>query len=225
MTTPPSQQPPQPPAPTPPAPEIKRPPVGEAKTLGMVGAILNLVGFIAGVTTGFGFIVLLIGIILIYMATSKLSELVRDDRVRSYYLKFLIIDIAAIVTLIAGALVIFGGALLGVRAFGRRGLEALTGILAGALIGVLVVLIVFWLLEIFAVLNLRRSYDLIKRYTGVNMFGVTGLLYLLGAVLIVILVGFLLLLIAIVLEIVSWASLPESIEARREAAPSPITLV
>jgi len=218
MATPPLQQPPQPPVPTPPAPVIEKLPVGEAKTLGMVGAILNLVGVIAGVTTGFGFILLLVGIILIYMATSKLSSIVRDDRIKKYYLTYFILGIIAVVVLIVGFVAVLGAALAGMSLFNPAAILAAFGALV-------IVAVVVWILEIVGTLNLRKSYDLIKKYTGVDMFGTAGFLYFLGAILIIIVVGLLIIFIAVILEIVAWASLPEYVEARKEVAPTPATLV
>jgi len=217
MTTPPLQQPP-PSAPTPPAPVVEKLPVGEAKTLGMVGAILILVGLLAGGLTGFGFVLILVGIILIYMATSKLSSILRDDRIKSYYLRCFILGVIAVVVLIVGFVAVLGAALIGMGMLSPETIFAAFGAL-------IVVVIVVWILAIIGTLNLRKSYDLIKKYTGVDMFGTAGFLYFLGAILIIIGVGALIILIASILDIVAWASLPEYVEARKEVAPTPVALV
>jgi len=218
MTTPPPQQPPQPPAPVQPAPVVERLPVGEAKTLGMVGAILNLVGILAGPATGYGFILILVGVILIYMAASKLSSIVRDDRIKKYYFTYFILAIIAIIVLIVGFVAFIGAALIGMGTFNPEVIFAAFGAL-------FIVGVVVWILAIIGTLNLRKSYELIKKYTGVDMFGTTGFLYFLGAILLIILVGALIVFIAVILEIVAWASLPEYVEARKEVAPTPATLV
>ena len=58
---------------------------------------------------------------------------------------------------------------------------------------------------------LRRSYERIGVRLNVNMFQTTGLVYLIGAALTIVLVGFLILLIAEILQIVAFFSIPEQL--------------
>jgi uncharacterized membrane protein len=56
---------------------------------------------------------------------------------------------------------------------------------------------------------LRRSYDKIGMRLNVNMFHTTGLLYLIGAALTIVIVGLFIVLIAEILQIVAFFSIPE----------------
>jgi len=58
---------------------------------------------------------------------------------------------------------------------------------------------------------LRRSYDKIGMRLNVNMFHTTGLLYLIGAALTIVIVGLLIVLIAEILQIVAFFSIPEQL--------------
>ncbi len=79
------------------------------------------------------------------------------------------------------------------------------------IIGALVSLVVLWVLMIVSTIYLRKSYDKIREYTNVKWFGTAGFLFLLGAVTIIIIIGFLIILIAMVLEIIAFFSLPEKL--------------
>lgn len=186
--------------------------IGEAKSMGLIGAILNLVGLIAGGLTGIGLILTIIGVILIYIGVSRLSERVGDPRPKSYYFKFLLFILIAIIASLAGIVVALGSIFAGIGAGVFGGPAAAAGGLFAAIGTIIVALIVAWILSIIAALNLRKSYDLVKQHTKVDTFGTAGFLYFLGAILLIILIGGIILFIAVILELVAWASTPETIE-------------
>ncbi|WP_372838593.1 DUF996 domain-containing protein [Pyrococcus kukulkanii] len=65
----------------------------------------------------------------------------------------------------------------------------------------------------------KKSYELIAQYTGVDMFKTSGLLYFIGAILIIVFgIGALIMLVAAILEIVAFFSLPEEI-GKSEVTP------
>ncbi|MDH7517375.1 MAG: DUF996 domain-containing protein [Candidatus Thermoplasmatota archaeon] len=76
--------------------------------------------------------------------------------------------------------------------------------LLGNLFIALVVLFVFF---IVAALFLRKSLDLLAAKTGVKMFGTTGLIFLIGAVLIIIFIGFIFMLVGVILLMISFFSI------------------
>jgi len=79
-------------------------------------------------------------------------------------------------------------------------------------IGLLIVgLVVVWVFYLVSAIILRRSYDKIGTRLNVNMFHTTGLLYLIGAALTIVIVGFLILLIAEILQIVAFFSIPDQL--------------
>ncbi|MEM1921872.1 MAG: DUF996 domain-containing protein, partial [Desulfurococcaceae archaeon] len=69
--------------------------------------------------------------------------------------------------------------------------------------------IVSYAITIISMVELRNSYDLIKSTTGNELFSITALTYSIGAVLQIIIIGFIILLITPILEAVSWKTLCE----------------
>jgi len=69
--------------------------------------------------------------------------------------------------------------------------------------------IVAYILYILGAMYLKKSFDGIGNYTKVDMFKTTGLVYLIGAFLMIILIGAFVLFIAEILMIVAFFSLPD----------------
>lgn len=67
---------------------------------------------------------------------------------------------------------------------------------------------------------MKQSYDLIAEETGVGMFHTVALLYIVGAVLTIVLIGALLLLIAAILEVIAFFSLPDSVPEKASTTPA-----
>lgn len=68
------------------------------------------------------------------------------------------------------------------------------------------------ILMIAGVWFMKQSYDMISEETGVGLFHTTALLYLVGAILMIVLTGAFLIIVAAVLEIVAFFSLPDELE-------------
>jgi uncharacterized membrane protein len=80
-----------------------------------------------------------------------------------------------------------------------------------AFLGILIVgLIAMWIVLIIAARFLRKGYERIAVTTKTEMFGTVGRWYFYGALLVIVLVGFIIILIAEILQIVAFFSLPES---------------
>lgn len=77
--------------------------------------------------------------------------------------------------------------------------------------GCVLALIVGWILSIIAAIFLKRSYNGIAEHTKVGLFKTTGTVYLIGAITTIVLIGFLILLIARIIEIIAYFSLPDKI--------------
>ena len=65
---------------------------------------------------------------------------------------------------------------------------------------------------IIGAIFLRKSFNGVAKYTKVGLFTTTGLIYLIGAATLIIVIGFIIILIAEVLQIIAFFSLPEKIE-------------
>src|SRR3989442_6476453 len=69
--------------------------------------------------------------------------------------------------------------------------------------------VVIWIIYLVVSIFMKRSYDTIATRLNIGMFHTTGLLYLIGAATAIIFVGFIIVFIAEILQIVSFFSLPE----------------
>jgi len=179
--------------------------LNQAKTLGGVGSILVLLGAIPNV----GFVLAIVGFILILVAVKNVSESVNEPGIFNDMIIAVVLSIVGLV--VFGVIVIV--AFFSFLSLGRFG-PGSSGIPPGVLgaIGLLILgLVVVWVFYLVSAIFLRRSYERIGMRLNVNMFQTTGLLYLIGAALTIILVGFLILLIAEILQIVAFFSIPEQL--------------
>lgn len=184
--------------------------LSNAKVFGGIGAILALLG---GFIPSVGFVVSIAGLVLLFVAVKYLSEETKDGSIfRNYLYSFIlwIVLIVAVVGILAAA---FGAAfgLSEIQDWENWEEESNDKILGVAAIcfGVVVALIVGWVLAIFASLYLRKSYNSIAKHTNVDLFRTTGTVYFIGAITLIIGIGILILLVARILEIISFFSLPD----------------
>ncbi len=158
--------------------------LGEAKTLGGIGSILQI---IPGVS--------IVGYILVLISTKYISDDLRD---RSIFDNMLYAVITGIIGIAAGAFILFTGALFG---FFTLGISAFLGILGG--------LVVTWVFLIISSIFIRRAYDTMATKLNVRAFRTAGSLYFAGAITTIILVGFVILLVAYIFQIIAFFSIPE----------------
>ena len=179
--------------------------LGQAKTLGGVGSILVLLSFVPYA----GFVLSIVGFILILIAVKYISEVVGDPKV---FNNMIIAVVLAIVGLAVGGVVVFGAfySLIGLGNIGTLSPgttppSGFSSLLAAVIIG----LVVIWIFYLIASIFLKRSYDTIATRLNVGSFHTAGLLYLIGAALTVIFVGIVIVFIAEILQIVAFFSIPE----------------
>lgn len=77
-------------------------------------------------------------------------------------------------------------------------------------LSIIVGLAIIWLILMGSSYFLYRSYKSVALHTGAKLFSTVGLLYLIGSVLAIILIGFLIIFIAGILEIVAFLTFPET---------------
>jgi uncharacterized membrane protein len=158
--------------------------LSSAKTLGGVGSILIFIPFVS-----------VIGYILIIVAVKDISDDLKD---KSIFTNVVISAVTGIVGAVAGAFVIF----LGVFASGFTfGVSGIAGVIGG--------LLVTWIALIVSAVFLKRAYDSMGKELGVGTFRTAAILYLVGASLTIVLVGFLVLFIAEILQAVAFFSIPD----------------
>jgi uncharacterized membrane protein len=201
------------------------PQLSQAKTLGGVGSILMLLAPLPAV----GWVLCIAGAIVVLVAIKYISEVVQD---KSIFSNMLIAILLGVVGLVVGVVVILRAVL---ATFGLGSLGAgfpshsapyfnsaavptsgWLGLIAGALTG----LAVLWVLLLVSAIFVRRSYSSIGRKIGVGMFGTTGLIYLTGAALTIVLVGFVLLFVALILNAVAFFSIADQPAPQYMAQPA-----
>jgi uncharacterized membrane protein len=79
--------------------------------------------------------------------------------------------------------------------------------LLGLIGSIIVAFVIAFVFVIVSAIFYRKSFDLLATKSGVNMFGTAGLLLLIGAVLTIILVGFIVMWIAFILLAVGFFSI------------------
>jgi len=194
----------------------------QAKAMGGVGSILVLLSFVPFV----GFLFGLAGLVMVLLAVKRISEAVKDREIFHNVLMAVILQIvgsAISAFVVIGSFFTFVGSQVAMAPFGSSfdgfgspgilGAGAIMAVLGSLLAG----LIAMWIILIIAARFLRKGYEGIADKTGTETFRSVGRWYYYGAWLAIILVGFVLILIAAILQIVAFFSLPESPPAQPTA--------
>ncbi len=187
--------------------------LNNAKIMGGLGALLTLIGILI---PNFGFVVGIVGFILVFVAVKYISDEVKDKSIFNNFLYFFITVIIAIVVAIVIMIITFieaGGMsfINELRSLAYSDPMAIWDTIQPLITGVIVTLVIFWILMIISVIFLRKSYDKIGEYTKVKWFSTTGLIFLIGAATTIIIIGFIILLIGMIIEIIAFFSLPDKL--------------
>ena len=174
--------------------------LSSAKTLGGVGGILVFFPFLS-----------LVGWVLVLLATKEISETVQD---KSIFDDALLADTTAIIGALVFVAFIVTGSIAGLFTFGFGFPRFLLffGILGA-----------FWVFTIISAIFLKRSYEKISQRLNVSAFATTGLLYLIGAALTIVFVGFLILLVALIFQVVAYFSIQDRPPSPGWGQPAPQT--
>jgi len=160
--------------------------LGDAKTLGGVGSILFLIPVLN-----------IVGYILVLIATKYVSDELGD---KSIFDNMLYAVIAGIVGVAAAAFIIFTGAAFSAISFA-----------ASAIGGVIVGLAIAWVFLIVSSIFIRRSYNAMSTRLNIGYFKTAGTLYFIGAILTIILVGFIILFVAAIIQIIAFFGIPDAV--------------
>jgi uncharacterized membrane protein len=194
------------------------PELSSAKTLGGIGSILILLTLVPWA----GVVLSIVGWIMILIALKYVSDIVNDG---SIFSNAIISVILSIIGLIVGFLVVIGSVY---RFMGLNGYTFGSGAtsttpptdVGGLIVGILVGLAVLWIFGLVSSIFLRMSLNKVSRALNVNMFSTAALLYLIGAALTIILVGFILLFVAEILLVVAFFSIPDRLPQAPPMQPS-----
>jgi uncharacterized membrane protein len=184
--------------------------LGQAKTLGGVGAILALLFWVPAHA---GIVLLVAGLVLMLFAVKNIADIVGDQVIFSNMMYSVILaiigPIIATVVLLAAAASFFGA----LSGFTPGSMTIPSGFFA-ALGFVVLAGVILWVCILISTVFVKRSYDTIATKLRVDMFRTTGLLFLIGAATLIVLVGFVILFIAAILQIVAFFSIPEQLPSQ-----------
>ena len=197
--------------------------LSEAKIYGGIGAILMLVGTFIPTA---GLVVDLIGLILVFIAVKYIADIAKDEEIFKNYLFHFIFSIIALVAVMAIMLVAFGAIggwefITTIQSAEITDFTSFMNYFSGLIVGCVVALFIGWILLVLGAVYLRRSYDRIAAATKVDLFKTTGLVYFIGAILLIVVVGALIILIAKILEVIAFFSLPEELPKAEESVSTP----
>ncbi len=190
--------------------------LSQAKTLGGIGSILALLSMIPSV----GWILGLIGLVLILAAVKYISDSLEDKSVFNNILISVILGIIGIViTMVFAAAVVLSYYTIsgGFKVPSISTVEGLTSFITSMFL----VFLPLWIFMIVSAIFLRRSYDVIASKLNIGIFRTTAYLYLVGAILSIVLVGFILIFIADILQVVAYFSIPEETPQTSKPALQP----
>jgi len=186
-----------------------------SKNLGGVGAILLFIGVLPWIAP-YGWILALVGLILALIGFKGLADYYNEAGVFNNALYAVILGIVGVgvfigVVIIAafGLLAELGLDLSNVAEWSSRmtqlDLQSMSSTIWGFAAQILLAAVVLWICLIVAVVLLRKSLGIVSTKSGVGMFGTTGLLMLIGAV--IPLIGLLLIWIGLILLAVAFFSI------------------
>ena len=183
------------------------PSLNDVKTLGGVGSILALLAIVPN----FGAVLAIAGLVLVLVALKYASTILGDPKIFNNMLYAVILGIIGIVVgVVAVAAAVFQAIGLGYlsSSFAMRypsnfQLGDIMGLIGTILVGLVAIWVVFVASSIF----LRRSYTELGKRLNVGLFGTAALLYLIGAALAIVLVGFVLIFVADIMLIVAFFSI------------------
>ena len=187
--------------------------LGSAKVFGGVGALLLLIGTFIPYA---GPIISIIGLVFVFISVKTISELTKDHDIFKNYLYHFIMSIISIIAVFVIILIGFGAVggfswITSLQDINITDFATFWDYFGGIIGAAILALIVGWILAIIGAIFLRRSYNSIAKHTNVGLFRTTGTLYFIGAITLIVLIGFLILFIGRIIEIIAYFSLPDKL--------------
>ena len=167
--------------------------IKDAKLMGGIGSILALLSFIPKA----GWIISLVGFILVIVAIKKITDATNRDDVFNDYLK------GAIINIVGSIIISLAGGGLAMMAIMRRH--------GGVSIGIIVALVIAWVVMIVGTYFMKKGLVGLSEVTGEKNFATAGNLFFWGAVLLIIAVGGIVSLVGYIFQIIAFFSLPDTI--------------
>jgi len=202
-----------------------------SKTLGGVGAILVVIGSLGFFGSNYVGLLSLIGVILVSIALKGLSDHYNEGGIFNNALYGFIAAIIGGVFFVAVLVmtVLTAISTLGISDWTEWAMQvqqnitdwnAFWALVEPIVIGILVAFIVLFVFFIITAIFLRKSLSTLSMKSGEKIFGTAGLLWLIGAILTIIVIGFILIWIAWILIAVGFFSI-KATAAQQPVTPQP----
>lgn len=182
--------------------------LSEAKAMGGIGSILILLLFVPTV----GFFLAIIGFILTLIAVHILSVELGERRIFSDMILAVVLGIVAVAVLgvtVVGAVL----KLIGMGSFVGSEFVLNPNLTPGDWIGFITVvlpgLLAVWVLFIVSAIFVRRSYAGISSKLNIRLFETGALIYLIGAITVIVVFGILLIIVSEVIFAIAFFSIRE----------------
>ncbi len=197
-----------------------------SKNLGGIGAILLVIGFLGIFGTFYAGVLGLIGIILVLVAMKGLADNYNEAGIFNNTLYGFILTIVGGIAFVGTLVATFLMALTTLpitdwmnaaewmEAFQEGFIDP--SVILGLLAAIIAALVVLFVFVVISAIFYRKSLNLTAAKSGVGMFSTAGMILLIGAVLTIILIGFIIIWIAMVLLAVAFFSIKPI-----TAAPAP----
>jgi uncharacterized membrane protein len=167
-------------------------------------------------------IVYMVGLVLIYIALEYISKEVGDDRIRSYAIPFVVFDLVVIaISVVFEILFIPIFQLLTPTSMSTLGRQSSAVNLITAIWSLIGFFVLIWIFIVLSAVFVKLCFDLVSKHLGIGLFSTAALLYLIGSalsiiilagVLIVALVSMPIVIVALILEIIAFFSIPEKLQ-------------
>jgi len=190
--------------------------IATSKNLGGVGALLLFIGVLPWIAP-YGWALSLVGLILVLMGFKGFADYYKEAGIFNNALYAIIAGVVGVVAVAAVVVIGMAGFLTAIgfnmadwtNAASWSSIDPTTisfDVVMQFLVYVVVALVVAFVFMLVTAILLRKSLGLLSSKTGVGLFGTTGLLLLIGAILTIIAIGIFLIWISMLLLAVAFFS-------------------
>ena len=180
----------------------------DAKIFGVIGAIFMLFG--GFIIPGIGAIV---GLVFLFIAVKYIADDTKDQSIFDNYLMHFILTIVAVVAIFVIFFISVGGFTFfsAMKSIDFKSPRAVWNYFSPYIVWWVLGLVIGWIFFIIAAWYLKKSYNSIAEHTKVDLYRTMGTIYFIGAITTIVLIGFLIILVAKIIEIVCFFSLPDQL--------------
>ena len=185
--------------------------------LGGIGSILAILTVVPQV----GWVLGIVGFVLVLIAVKYISDAVGDRSIfNNYVIAFVLVIVGLVVggvTLLVGVFSLFD--IPSLIAGGKPPIPTGPTFIFKIIQTVLIPLVLVWVFVIVSAVFQRRSFNSIASSLNIGLFSTAALLNLVGSALTVVLIGFIIIFIADIIQVIAFFSIPEQAPELQQQPP------